>query len=92
MRCPQPRGWGAGGLGLTQDQSGPAGDAGLQTLVEDLVKEHDGLAGRESQGEVGPGSACPWGALPQGTQLWARGDPSIKLLSQMQPAMNPSAR
>lgn len=28
---------------LTQYKCGPAGYSGLQTLVEDLVKEHDGL-------------------------------------------------
>lgn len=43
--------WGWGplpGLLLTQDQSGPAGDAGLQALVKDLVQKHDGLTERES--------------------------------------------
>ena len=49
-------GWGWRGRGplpgllLTQDQRGPAGDAGLQALVKDLVQKHDGLAARESTG------------------------------------------
>jgi len=30
---------------LTQHQRGPVGDPGLETLVEDLVQEHDGLTG-----------------------------------------------
>lgn len=38
------------GLLLTQDQRGPAGDAGLQALVKDLVQKHDGLAARKSTG------------------------------------------
>lgn len=41
-------GRGRGG-GLTQDQRGPAGDAGLQALVENLVQKHDGLTGKESR-------------------------------------------
>lgn len=42
-------GWGIfEGWLLTQDQRGPAGDAGLQALVEDLMQKHDGFTGRES--------------------------------------------
>lgn len=40
---------------LTQHQGGPAGDAGLQALVEDLMQEHDGLTERKSAGELLPG-------------------------------------
>ena len=38
------------GLLLTQDQRGPAGDAGLQALVKDLVQKHDGLTARKTTG------------------------------------------
>lgn len=41
-----------GGWLLTQHQGGPAGDAGLQALVEDLMKEHDGLTERKSTNEL----------------------------------------
>lgn len=40
---------------LTQHQGGPAGDAGLQALVEDLMQEHDGLTERKSTGKLLPG-------------------------------------
>lgn len=53
-------GGGVGGWLLTQHQGGPAGDTGLQALVEDLVQEHDGLTERESTGELLAG-LLPWG-------------------------------
>lgn len=69
-----------GGRLLTQDQGGPAGDAGLQALVEDLVQEHDGLAAGKAQGEL----RCPEPAAPRG-----RRDPSSKLLPPRSPRRKP---
>jgi hypothetical protein len=58
--CRTPWGW-----LLTQHQGGPAGDTGLQALVEDLMQEHDGLAERQSTGELLPGfpSSLGWTLL-----------------------------
>lgn len=55
--------------GLTQHERRPAGDPRFQALVEDLVQEHDGFTGKETQSqEAGSSPAHRAGEGAAGTQ------------------------